>query len=214
MKTVLVIGLGRFGIELSKKFSELGCEVMIVDQNEDAIEELVSVCTNILIGDCTKIEVLRSIGVSSFDLCYVCIGEDFRSSLIITALLKDLGAKKVLSKAGSKLHEEFLLRNGADEVIYAEKIVAEKYAIMDSSDSYFDFMAFSDDYSIFEIEPKQSWIGKTIMEVNVRSRYNVTVLAIKSDKTTSPLPDADYVFNDHERIMIFGKKAMVEKMLD
>ncbi len=214
MKTVLIIGLGRFGIELAKKFISLGCEVMIVDQNEDNIDELVSISTNIQIGDCTKLEVLKSIGVSDFDLCYVCIGEDFRSSLIITALLKDLGAKRVLSKAGSKLHEEFLLRNGADEVIYAEKVVAEKYAIMNSSDNYFDFMQFSGDYSIFEIEPKQSWIGKTIAEVNVRNKFNISILAVKNDDIVLPMPGADHMFEECQRIMIFGKKGMVEKMLD
>lgn len=214
MKSVLVIGIGRFGSHLARRFAELENEVMVVDKNEDAIGDLVSVCTSVQIGDCTKKEVLSSLGVANFDLCFVCIGEDFKSSLVITAMLKDLGAKKVISKAGGVLHEEFLLRNGADEVIYAERDMAQKTATMHSRDKLRDYMPLTDDVSIYEIMPLEAWVGKSIGELGFRTKYHATILATKRGEEVFPLPTVDYRFHEQETLMIMGRDEDVEKLFN
>ena len=126
MKSVLLIGMGRFGHHLCKNLVELGNDVMIIDSDEKSVEDLTPIVTSVLIGDCTNPEVLKSIGVGNYDICFVCIGSNFQSSLEITSLLKDLGAKYVVSKASRDIHKKFLLRNGADAVIYPDRDIAEK----------------------------------------------------------------------------------------
>ena len=163
MKSVLIVGIGRFGRHLAKKFVELGNEVMIVDNDEEKISELIPIVTTAQIGDCTNEEVLRSLGVRNFDICFVCIGNNFQSSLEVTSLLKELGAKHVISKANREIHAKFLLRNGADEVVYPEKDLAEKTATKYSANNVFDYIELTDEYSIFEIPPMKSWIGKKIV---------------------------------------------------
>lgn len=129
MKNILIIGIGRLGRHLAEKLTELNNSVMIVDKDENIINELAPRFTNAMIGDCTKEGVLRSLGVNNFDICFVTISDNFQSSLEITSLLKELGAKYVVSKANRDLQAKFLLRNGADEVVYPERDIAEKLAI-------------------------------------------------------------------------------------
>ena len=140
MKSVLLIGMGRFGHHLCKNLVELGNDVMIIDSDEKSVEDLTPIVTSVLIGDCTNPEVLKSIGVGNYDICFVCIGSNFQSSLEITSLLKDLGAKYVVSKASRDIHKKFLLRNGADEVIYPDRDIAEKTARRFSTDNVFDYI--------------------------------------------------------------------------
>ena len=127
MKSILIIGLGRFGQHLCSKMAELKNEVMVVDTKAEVVEAMMPLVTNAQIGDCTNVEVLKSMGVRNFDLCFVCIGTNFQSSLEITSLVKEMGAKRVISKATRDIQAKFLLRNGADEVIYPEKDIAEKH---------------------------------------------------------------------------------------
>jgi trk system potassium uptake protein TrkA len=162
MKSFLVIGIGRFGKHLSRKLVELGNEVMIVDKNEENIRELLPIVTNAQIGDCTKEEVLRSLGIDNYDVCFVCVENDFQSSLEITNLLKDFGAKYVISKSSRDIQTKFLLRNGADEVIDPERNIAEKLAVRCSANHVFDYIELTNDISIYEIPPAKSWIGRSI----------------------------------------------------
>lgn len=140
MKSILIIGLGRFGSHLCRNLSELDNEIMIVDQDESKLEDLLPYVVDAKIGDCTNEKVLKSLGASNFDLCFVCIGNTFQSSLEITSLLKDLGAKYVVSKANRDIHAKFLLRNGADEVIYPDRDIAEKVAVRFSANQVFDYV--------------------------------------------------------------------------
>ncbi|MCR1898475.1 TrkA family potassium uptake protein [Irregularibacter muris] len=206
-KSVLIIGIGRFGRYLAHKFSELGNEVMIVDRSEEKLNDLVSIVTSAQIGDCTNLEVLRSLGVSNFDICFVCIGSNFQSSIEITYQLKELGAQYVIAKVNREIHEKFLLRNGADEVVYPEKESANKTALRLSANHVFDYIELTSEYSIIEIPPLSLWIGKTIANVDVRSRYNINILAIKINNKVSPLPDADYIFKNEEHLIIAGNRA-------
>ncbi|MDF2520484.1 MAG: potassium transporter TrkA [Clostridia bacterium] len=213
MKSILVIGIGRFGRHLSHRLIELGNEVMIVDKDEENVREFLPYATSVQIGDCTKEEVLHSLGIGNFDICFVCVGTNFQSSLEITSLLKDLGAKRVISKASRDIHVKFLLRNGADEVIDPERDIAEKLAVRYSANNLFDYIELTKDVSIYEIPLADSWIGKSIKEVNFRVRYHVSILATKVGDNVTPMPSADHIFKEEEHLMVMGHHSDVEKIL-
>ncbi|MDD6492247.1 MAG: TrkA family potassium uptake protein [Firmicutes bacterium] len=213
MKSILIIGLGRFGQHLCKKMVELKNEVMVIDINEENVETMMPFVTNAQIGDCTKLEVLKSIGVNNFDICFVCIGTNFQSSLEITSLLKENGAKYVVSKATRDIQAKFLLRNGADEVIYPDRDIAEKVAVRYSANHVFDYIELNDEYSIFEIPVAAEWVGKTIKEVNFRAKYKISILGIKTGENTKLLPMADHQFDAEEHLMVIGKIEDVERLL-
>ena len=173
MKNFLVIGLGRFGEHLSRRLAELGNDVMVVDENEEVISRIAGAVTCAQIGDCKNEEVLRSLSVNGFDICFVCIGSDFQSSLEITSLLKEMGARRVISKASTRIQEKFLLRNGADAVIFPEKDLAYKLAVQYSGHNIFDYHQISDNIAVYEVAVVRSWIGKSIREVDVRKAHNI-----------------------------------------
>ncbi len=212
MKSFLVIGMGRFGQHLARKLTDLGNEVMVVDRDEEALEELFPIVSSAKIGDCTKIEVLKSIGVSNFDYCIVCIGKNFQSSLEITSLLKDLGAKYVISKAGRNVHEAFLLLNGADEVVYPERDLGQRLAVKLTGNHVFDYLEMGD-YGIYEVPTRKEWIGKSIKEVNFRVKYHVNILGTKEGTETDLMPGADHIFTATEHLLVIGKKEDVDFIL-
>ena len=140
MKSILLIGLGRFGRHIAIKLDELNHQVMAVDNNESRVEAVLPYVRNAQIGDATNEDFIRSLGVRNFDVCIVAIGDNFQSSLETTSLLKELGAKMVVSRAARDVHAKFLLRNGADEVVYPEKQLASWTAIRYSADHIFDYV--------------------------------------------------------------------------
>lgn len=213
MKSILIIGLGRFGRHMAKKFSEQNNDVMAIDINEERINNVLSVVTNALIGDATNEQFMETIGVRDFDLCVVAIGDNFQSSLETTALLKDLGAKFVLARASRDVHAKFLLRNGADDVIYTEKETAERRAVKYGSDNIFNYIELNDEYSIYEIAVPSSWLNKSILKVNVRSKYGISILATKQGNNIYPLPKPEHVFTDSESLMILGKNEDVSRFI-
>lgn len=214
MKSVLIIGLGRFGHHLTQNMLELGNDVMIIDIDERKMEDLVPYATNAKIGDCTNPEVLRSLGIANFDLIFVCIGTNFQSSLEITSLVKEMGGKHVVSKATRDIQAKFLLRNGADEVIYPEKDIAEKCAERYSMNNVFDYIELDDDSAIYEIPPMQEWIGKSIREADIAHRYRVMVLGVRDpgDKTRI-MPSADYVIDGEEHLIVLAARDAITKLL-
>lgn len=212
MKSILVIGMGRFGKHIARKMSELHNDVMIVDKNEDIIEELAPNFTDAQIGDCTNMAVLRSLGVSNFDICFVAIGSNFQSSLEITSLLKELGAKYVISKASRDIQAKFLLRNGADKVSYPEREMAEKLAICHSEKNIFDFIELTPEYAIYEIPIWDAWVGKSIKNIDIRRKYNINILTIKKINSIKPLPGSEYEFEKGDILVIIGKSVDVFKL--
>lgn len=179
-KTILLIGLGRFGLHIAKKLHELGHEVMAVDVNEERINQAVPYVTDAQIGNGTKEEFLKSLGIKNFDLCIVTISDDFQSSLETTSLLKELGAKKVVSRAERDGQAKFLLRNGADEIVYPEKQLASWMAIKYTADHILDYIEIDKDHAIFEVSVPNHWIGKTIGEIDIRKKYGINILGIKN----------------------------------
>ena len=180
MKSILVIGVGKFGHHLVNKLLELDNEVMIIDSNEDHIRDMFTKVNSARVGDCTNVEVLKSLGIRNFDVIIVCIAEDFQNSLEVTNLVKELGGRHVISMASRDIQAKFLLKNGADEVLYPARDVAYNLAEKCSANHVFDYIKMTDEYSIYEIPIIESWAGKTIREVNVRAEYNVNIIAIVS----------------------------------
>lgn len=211
MKTVLLIGLGRFGKHIAMKMNELHHQVMAVDKNEERVEALLPFVTNAQIGDSTNEDFLKSLGVRNFDLCIVTIGSDFQSSLETTSLLKELGAKLVVSRASRDIHAKFLLRNGADEVLYPERQLASWASIRYTSDHIADYVEIDKDYGIFEVVVPMNWYEKTIRELDIRNRYNVNILGIKRDGKISMNIPPDTQLQESDTIMVLGKLVDVQK---
>ncbi len=206
MKTILVIGLGRFGRHLSLKLMELGNEVMVVDIDEEAVEKVAPFVTDSRIGDCQDEEVLQELGVGNFDLCFVCISNDFQGSLEVTYLLKELGARYVVSRADRESQTKFLQKIGADEVIHPEKDMAQRTAVKFSARNSFDYIEMSPDYAICELKVPGSWIGKTVAEIDVRSKHNINIIGIKNNGATTPFVSPNHVFLKDEHLVISGAK--------
>lgn len=188
MKSVLLIGMGKFGQTLGERLLNMGDEVMIVDKNEDIVNTLAPKYTNALIANCMNENNLRTMDIPSFDVCVVAIGDDFQSSLEITSILKDLGARYVVSKATTEIQRKFLLRNGADEVVYPDHDIAEKLAVKLNSAKVFDYIELDAEYSIFEIAVPTEWYRKKIVDVNPRRKYGINILTIKKGKEDRHLP--------------------------
>ncbi len=213
MKSFLIIGMGSFGHHLCRKLCEQKCEIMIVDEKAEALEDMLPYVVSAKVGDCTNAEILKSFGIHHFDACFVCVGSRFQDSLEITSLLKELGAKKVLSKAEEDLQAKFLLRNGADEVVYPERDLAINIALRESFDNIFDCVQLSRDYAIYEIQPLKKWLGKSIKELNFRTMYNLNILAVKKGDQMLPLPTADYIFKEDEHTLVFGRTEDIYKLI-
>ena len=213
MKSFLIIGMGTFGHHLCRELAKQKCEIMAVDRRAEAVEDVLPQVVSAKVGDCTNVEVLRSFGIEDFDTCFVCVSSNFKNSLQIASLLKELGAKRVFSKADDDIHAKFLLRNGADQVIYPEKETAARIAVSESSDAIFDCIPLTADVSIYELAVPEKWLGKSLRELDVRKRYNLNVLGIRRDEVIAPLPPADYVFKAGEHIMALCHVEDLRKLI-
>ena len=214
MKSFLIIGMGSFGHHLCRALAEQKCEVMIVDINSEALEDMLPLVVSAKVGDCTHEEVLKSFSVESFDACFVCLGDsNILGSLQITSLLKELGAKKVFSKADDDVQAKFLLRNGADHVIYPELEAAVSLAVSESSDSIFDCIPLTADHSIYELEPMERWLGKSLKELNFRVKYHLTVIGVKRGEVIIPNLSPDYAFRKDEHLLVLGKIEDIRKVI-
>ena len=212
-KSFLIIGMGTFGHHLCRELAKQNCEIMAVDAMAKAVEDVLNIVVSAKIGDCTNEEVLRTFGVSDFDACFVCVSSNFKNSLQITSLLKELGARKVICKANDDIHKKFLLRNGADQVIYPEKEAAVSLAVSESSDDIFDCIPLTADYSIYELKVPDRWVGKSIMELSVRTQYRLNILALKTDTAVQPMPDAKHVFQADEHLLVMGLVEDVRRLV-
>lgn len=204
MKSVLIIGMGRFGHHLAKKLILMGNDVMVVDKDEDKIEDLEGEFTDSFIGDCTNKGVVRSLGVSNFDVCFVAIDQDFEASLVVTSHLKEMGAKYIVSNANRDRQAEFLTKIGADEVIFPEREIAEKTAVRFNSSNLLDYIELSDGYAVCELSVCKKWVGKTIASINVRNKYNVNIIAVKNTNSFTHMPPPDYIFQENDVIVVIG----------
>ena len=212
MKSVLVIGLGRFGRHVAKTLNDLHHQVLAVDKNEKAVNAVLPFVEDALIGDSTDEDFLDTLGIRDFDVAYVCIGDNFQSSLETTAYLKEKGAKMVVSRAARDVHAKFLLRNGADEVVYPERQMAQWAAIKFTSKRIIDFFNIDPDHGIFEVKVPDRWIGKTVSEVDVRKKYDINLLGVKKiEKDLILNISPNMVFEDDETLLVLGNIKNVQK---
>lgn len=212
MKSILVIGAGKFGHHIAEFLYDMGNDVMLVDKNEILIEEYADKVTSAEIGDFTIKNNLSALNVGDFDYVFVCIG-DFQDSLVVTSYLKELGASYVISKASSLIHEKFLLQNGADQVIYPERDMAYNMAVEFDNTSIFDYFQLSEDTGIYEITAPDAWIGKSLSKINVRKIHNITVIAYKDGDEVVAVSSPDYVFTKANHIIVMGKKSDIKKIV-
>ena len=212
-RSFLIVGLGRFGKHMAKSLTKQGNEVLAIDINEDRVNSALKYVTDAQIGDATDPQFIAELGVNNFDVCIVAIGDNFQSSLESTCLLKESGAKYVFARANRDIHKKFLLRNGADEVIYAERETAERFAMRFGLKGISDYFKLNDEYAIYEIAVPECWVGKTIVEKNGRQKYNVNVLAIKHDGIFDALPGPDHLFTADEKLLVLGNRESVQKMM-
>lgn len=211
MKNILLIGLSHFGKHVAEELSNLGHEVMAVDIDEDKVNGILPIVTNAQIGDSTNAEFLKSLGIGNYDVCMVTISENFQNSLETTSLLKELGASYVVSMAKRDVQEKFLLRNGADEVVYPEKQVAKWAAIRYSSDHLLDYVELDEKYGIFEVEVPLAWIGKTVGEVDIRKKYNINIMAYKQNGKLNASVSPDTLLTDQITLVVLGEYKSLQK---
>ena len=211
MKSILLIGLGRFGRHIAIKLDELNHQVMAVDNNESRVEAVLPYVRNAQIGDATNEDFIRSLGVRNFDVCIVAIGDNFQSSLETTSLLKELGAKMVVSRAARDVHAKFLLRNGADEVVYPEKQLASWTAIRYSADHIFDYVELDEEHGIFEISIPDAWIGKTVGELDIRKKYNVNIMALRCNGVLDMNIASETLLGDDQTMLVLVNIKNIQK---
>ena len=211
MKSILLIGIGRFGKHIAMDLHRLNHQVMVVDDNEDRINELLPYVTNAQIGDSTNRDFLESLGVNNFDVCFVAIGKDFQSSLETTCTLKELGAKLVVSRAASDVHAKFLLRNGADEVIYPEKQIAKWASIRYSSDHILDYIELDESHAIFEVSVPKAWVGMSILQLDVRRKYNINIMGIKQGGRMNVSVSPDTLLTEDITLLVLGEYKALQK---
>lgn len=211
MKSILLIGLGRFGKHIALQLNQLGHQVMGVDHNEERVDDAMDILTNAQIGDSTNEEFLRSLGIDNYDVCIVAIGNDFQSSLETTCSLKELGAKLVVSRAERDGQAKFLLRNGADEVIYPEKQVAKWAAIRYSSEHILDYIKLDDENAIFEVTVPKNWDGLSIGQIDIRRKYQINIMAIKKDGKLNATITPDIVLTENETLLVLGEYKALQK---
>ena len=184
---------------------------MAVDWNEERVDKVLPFVTNAQIGDSTNAEFLRSLGIGNYDICFVAIGGSFQNSLETTSLLKELGAKLVISRAERDVQEKFLLRNGADKVVYPEKQVAKWASIRYTDDHILDYMEVDASHAIFEVEVPEGWVGKTVGEMDVRKRYNINILAVKDEGEFSIAISPDTYFAANNKLLVLGEYRALQK---
>lgn len=211
MKSILLIGLGRFGKHVAIHLNQLGHQVMAVDNVEDRVESVLPYVTNAQIGDSTNVDFLESLGIRNYDVSIVAIGNDFQSSLETTSLLKELGAKLVVSRAARDVQAKFLLRNGADEVVYPEKQIAKWTAIRYSADHILDYIELDDDHAIVEVPVPGDWAGRTIAQLDVRKKHKINIMGIKRDGRLELSILPDMVLTAGESMLVLGRNRDLQK---
>lgn len=204
MKNILIVGLGRFGKYTAAKLTELGHEVMAVDRREERVNEALDIVTGARIGDCRNEDFLRSLDIPDFDACIVAIAGDFQSSLEITSLLKELGAKTVVARASSDRQEKLLLKIGADDVIYPQRETAIQTAIRYSSEHVFEYIPVGGDYAILEVSVPDKWVGKHVGEIDIRKKYGLNILAVKQGEKLDAMIGPQTEFPADATLLVLG----------
>ena len=211
MKSILLIGMGRFGKHIAMNLNQLGHQVMVVDNVEERIEDILPYVTSAQIGDSTNVGFLESLGIANFDVCIVAIGNNFQSSLETTSLLKELGAQLVVSRAARDVQAKFLLRNGADEVVYPEKQLAKWTAIRYSADHILDYIELDGAHASSEVQIPESWIGRTIGQIDIRKKYSINIIGVRKNGELDMSLTSETVLEAGSTMLVLGRYKELQK---
>lgn len=211
MKSILLIGMGRFGKHIAMNLNQLGHQVMVVDNVEERIDDILPYVTSAQIGDSTNVDFLESLGIANFDVCIVAIGNNFQSSLETTSLLKELGAKLVVSRAARDVQAKFLLRNGADEVVYPEKQLAKWTAIRYSADHIFDYIELDGDHAMFEVQIPENWLGQTIGQIDIRKKYSINIIGLRKNGELDMSLTSETVLENGSTMLVLGRYKELQR---
>ncbi len=213
-KQFLIIGLGRFGASVARTLTHAGHSVVGIDQSEDRIQRVSEEIADVIKCDATDADILESMGVVDFEAAIVCIGEKYiQNSILVTLILKEKGAKKIIAKAGTKTQGRVLSKVGADDIVFPEKDMGERVAVNLISSNVIDFLEVSPEVSIIEIPAPDMLVGKSLKELNLRHKYKVTIISIKTgdNKILAP-PDIDYKFCKDDVLILIGKNKLLKKL--
>ncbi|ONI45287.1 potassium transporter Trk [Epulopiscium sp. SCG-B10WGA-EpuloA2] len=211
-KQFIVCGIGKFGTSLATELAKGGYEVLVVDGNEDRIQEISSVVTHAVQANTTDVDAMKALGIRNFDVGIVAIGNDIQSSIMTTLILKELGIPYVVAKATSTIHERVLRKIGADRVIQPELDMGKRIATNLISGNIVEHIQLSADYSIAEIQALKEWIGKSIVDVNLRNRYGINVIAIQRKGKLDISPRPDYVFLEDDVLVVVGQNERIKAL--
>lgn len=212
MKSCVVIGLGRFGTEVARELCSLGCEVLAIDTKSDAVQQMANDVTQAVVGDSQDKEVLRTLGVRNFDCAIVAIGGNLSSSVLTTLNLKELGVPYVVCKAHDETHRRVLLKLGADRVVIPEQEQAHRLARSISAPNMLDYIGLSEDYGIAEVPAPKDWQDKSLVELNVRVKYGVNIIAARRDGKTNVSMTADFRIQKGDVLIVIGESRAMEKV--
>lgn len=212
MKEYAVIGCGRFGTSVAKTLYSLGHNVLAIDKDIEIVQEISDSVTHAVQIDGIDENALKSLGLSNFDVVIVSIGADIQASILATLVLKEIGVKKVISKAQSDIHGKLLYKVGANKVIFPERDMGVRVAHSLVSSNILDHIELAPDYSIVEIAALKEWEGKTIKELKLRTRYGINVLAIRHDNDINISPYADDMINPGDVVIVIGSNNDLTKL--
>ena len=212
MKSYIVIGLGRFGAEMAVKLYDCGEEVLAVDMDETLIDKIADRVTRAVAADVRDIDVLKKLGAEVFDVAVVAVGSDLAASALITMNLKSLGLPCIICKAHDDTHREILERLGADKVIIPERDMADKLSLGLTSAGVMEYIELSEEYGIVEMQPPKAWVGKSIRQLELRSKFGLNVIAMRSGDDLGILPDIDVPIDDQHTLVMRGNYSVINQL--
>lgn len=212
-KQFVIFGLGRFGKSVATTLSESGCEVLVVDEDEDTINEMADIVTYAVRADATDPEVLKTLGISNFDGAIIGMGENLEASVMITILVKEMGIPYVLTKAQTDLHAKILKKVGADMVVFPEKETGIRIANNLVMGNLFDSVELSSTYSMVELEALYEWVGKNLLELNLRARFKINVIGIKKKNDLNINPDPEDTIQADDILILTGRNDILNKLI-
>jgi trk system potassium uptake protein TrkA len=212
MKQFIVIGLGRFGFSVAKTLAEKGYDVLGIDTNEKKVQELSNIVTHAVQADATDENSLKTLGVSNFDVAVVSIGEDVHANILATLILKELGVEHVVVKSKDKLHGKVLSKVGADKIVFPERDMGTRIANNLISSNMIDYIEFAPDYSLVEIRANKKMADKNLAELELRNKFGVNVMAIKTEKGLEITPEAGQLIRRGDILIVIGNNNNLEKL--
>lgn len=212
VKQYVVFGAGRFGRSVALALAESGYEVMVVDEKEELVQEIAPFVTNAVKAEATDPDVLKELGIRNFDVAIVAIGKDMQSSIMLTMLLKEIGVPYVVAKASTEIHQRILQKVGADRIILPEHEMGRRIAANLISGNIIDYIELSKDYSIMEVAILPEWANHTILELDVRSKHGINIIAVERNEEIHVSPSADYALSKGDRLVVVGANKALQEL--